>query len=77
MPAGVGSDLDRPWPLELLPFSCDALVLTQEEHDTLMASGSRFARELGRDARWVWCLRAAEHSPFSGPLPSLVQDRCG
>ncbi len=68
--AGVGSDLDLllidavasgpqhrrllSWPLELLPLSCDALVLTPEEHDTLMASGSRFATELRRDARWLW-----------------------
>jgi hypothetical protein len=69
--AGVGSDLDlllldaaasgpqherlRRWPLELLPLSCDALVLTPGEHEALMAAGSRFAAELERDARWVWC----------------------
>jgi UTP:GlnB (protein PII) uridylyltransferase len=68
--AGVGSDLDlllidaaasgpqqerlRRWPLELLPLSCDALVLTPSEHEELMAAGSRFATELERDARWVW-----------------------
>jgi hypothetical protein len=68
--AGVGSDLDLllidagasgpqhdrlpRWPLELLPLSCDALVLTPAEHEALMAAGSRFAAELRRDARWVW-----------------------
>jgi len=68
--AGVGSDLDlllidaaaegpqfgrlQHWPLELLPLSCDALVLTPGELDTLMASGQRMARELQRDARWIW-----------------------
>lgn len=68
--AGVGSDLDlllidaaasgpqqqrlRHWPLELLPLSCDALVLTPSEHEALMAAGSRFAVELERDARWLW-----------------------
>ncbi|KAF0652678.1 hypothetical protein L107_11010 [Cyanobium sp. Copco_Reservoir_LC18] len=91
--AGVGSDLDLllidagasgpqqarllSWPLEQLPLSCDALVFTPEEHDTLMAAGSRFAMGLGRDARWVWSRRAAEPSPLSGPLPSPMQDRCG
>ncbi|MCP9785158.1 nucleotidyltransferase domain-containing protein [Cyanobium sp. N5-Cardenillas] len=91
--AGVGSDLDLllidagasgpqhrrllNWPLALLPLSCDALVLTPEEHDALMAAGSRFAMELGRDARWLWSRRAAEHPAFSGPLRSPMQDRCG
>lgn len=73
--AGVGSDLDlllidaqargpqyqrlRSWPLERLPLSCDALVLTPDEHQTLTAAGSRFAQELQRDARWVWIRPAA------------------
>ena len=68
--AGVGSDLDLllidaaaegpqhgrllHWPLEQLPLCCDALVLTPVELDTLMASGQRMARELQRDARWIW-----------------------
>ncbi|WP_255010095.1 nucleotidyltransferase domain-containing protein [Cyanobium sp. ATX 6F1] len=68
--AGVGSDLDlllidaaasgpqherlRGWPLEQLPLSCDALVLTPREHADLLAEGSRFALELQRDARWLW-----------------------
>jgi hypothetical protein len=68
--AGVGSDLDlllidaaasgpqqerlRHWPLERLPLSCDAIVLTPGEHAELLAAGSRFASELQRDARWVW-----------------------
>ncbi len=74
--AGVGSDLDLllidavasgpqhrrllTWPLELLPLSCDALVLTPYEHDALMAAGSRFATQLRRDSRWVWTRRSAE-----------------
>jgi len=68
--AGVGSDLDlllveagasgpqrerlRHLPLEELPLSCDALVLTPEEHEQLLASGSRMAEELQRDTRWQW-----------------------
>lgn len=68
--AGVGSDLDlllidgaaegpqherlTRWALELLPLSCDALVLTPHEFSTLMASDQRMAQELGRDARWLW-----------------------
>ncbi|MBC1261809.1 nucleotidyltransferase domain-containing protein [Synechococcus sp. BSF8S] len=67
--AGVGSDLDlvlidataagpqnqrlRHWPLDQLPLSCDALVLTPAEFDQLMASGSRMAQELQRDLRWL------------------------
>ncbi len=74
--AAVGSDLDLllidarasgpqherllRWPLELLPLSCDALVLTPAEHEELLAGGSRFATELRRDARWVWS-RPATH----------------
>ena len=49
------------WPLELLPLSCDALVLTPAEHEALLAGGSRFANELRRDARWVWS-RPLSHS---------------
>ena len=41
------------WPLELLPLSCDALVLTPYEFEQLLASGSRMARELQRDLRWL------------------------
>jgi predicted nucleotidyltransferase len=68
--AGVGSDLDlllvdtgasgsqrerlRQLPLEELPLSCDALVLTPEEHEQLLASGSRMAQALQRDTRWQW-----------------------
>lgn len=68
--AGVGSDLDlllveagasgaqrerlRHLPLEELPLSCDALVLTPEEHDQLLASGSRMAQEIERDICWLW-----------------------
>ena len=67
--AGVGSDLDlllldqaaagpqqqrlQQWPLAELPLSCDALVLTPEEYDALIASGSRMALELQRDLRWL------------------------
>lgn len=72
--AGVGSDLDLLlidahasgsqqerlllWPLERLPLSCDALVLTPAEHSALLAEGSRFAGELRRDVRWVWPRRS-------------------
>jgi len=68
--AGVGSDLDlllvdaracglqrerlAELPLEELPLSCDALVLTPAEHDQLLAGDSRMARELERDTRWLW-----------------------
>jgi len=67
--AGVGSDLDLllvdgaatgpqqqrllTWPLEHLPLSCDALVLTPTELQELLASGSRMAIELQRDLRWL------------------------
>ncbi|QPN59165.1 nucleotidyltransferase domain-containing protein [Synechococcus sp. CBW1002] len=67
--AGVGSDLDLllvdaaasgpqyqrllHWPLEQLPLSCDALVLTPAELEQLLASGSRMAQELQRDLRWL------------------------
>ena len=67
--AGVGSDLDLllvdgvaigpqqqrllQWPLEQLPLSCDALVLTPEELHELLDSGSRMAIELQRDLRWL------------------------
>jgi predicted nucleotidyltransferase len=67
--ASVGSDLDlllvdesatgsqlerlRHWPLEQLPLSCDALVLTSVEVESLLASGSRMAQELKRDLRWL------------------------
>ncbi|MFZ9149142.1 MAG: nucleotidyltransferase domain-containing protein [Vulcanococcus sp.] len=67
--ASVGSDLDlllvdesatgaqserlRHWPLEQLPLSCDALVLTSVELESLLASGSRMAQELKRDLRWI------------------------
>jgi UTP:GlnB (protein PII) uridylyltransferase len=73
--AGVGSDLDLLlidarasgpqherlllWPLERLPLSCDALVLTPSEHQALLEAGARFATELRRDARWVWSRQAA------------------
>ena len=67
--ASVGSDLDvllidaaaagpqhqrlRHWPLERLPLSCDALVLTPAELQDLFASGSRMGCELQRDLLWV------------------------
>ena len=65
--ASVGSDIDlllidesatgspserlRHCPLEQLPLSCDALVLTSVELESLLASGSRMAKELKRDLR--------------------------
>ena len=67
--AGVGSDLYLllvdgaatgpqqqrllTWPLERLPLSCDALVLTPTELQELLTSGSRMAIELQRDLRWL------------------------
>ena len=67
--ASVGSDLDlllvdesatgsqserlMRWPLEQLPLSCDALVLTSVEVESLLASDSRMAQELKRDLRWI------------------------
>lgn len=60
--AGVGSDLDLllvdanasgpqhqrllHWPLEQLPLSCNALVLTPSELNELLEGGSRMARDL-------------------------------
>lgn len=68
--AGVGSDLDLllidrhsngpqhqrllVWPLEELPLSCDALVLTPSEHRDLLAGQSAMAAALARDSRWLW-----------------------
>lgn len=76
--AGVGSDLDLLlidrrahgpqqlrlllWPLEELPLSCDALVLTPGEHADLLASGSAMAAALQRECRWLW-----ERGQESGP----------
>lgn len=67
--ASVGSDIDlllvdesatgsqserlRHWPLEQLPLSCDALVLTSVELECLLASDSRMAQELKGDLRWI------------------------
>lgn len=67
--ASMGSDLDlllidgaaagpqhqrlRQWPLERLPLSCDALVLTPLELADLLAGGSRMAQELQRDLLWL------------------------
>jgi predicted nucleotidyltransferase len=67
--ASVGSDLDlllvdasaegpqhlrlRHWPLERLPLSCDALVLTPAELDNLINGPSRMGAELKRDLRWL------------------------
>jgi hypothetical protein len=67
--ASVGSELDllliddlaegaqherlRHWPLERLPLSCDALVLTSAEFAQLIGSESRMAKELQTDLRWL------------------------
>ena len=67
--ASVGSDLDvllideaatgpqhlrlQHWPLERLPLSCDALVLTPAELGALLAGGSRMGCELQSDLRWL------------------------
>ena len=68
--ATVGSDLDllivdraatglqwqrlQRWPLEQLPLSCDALVLTPEELERLLGSDQRMATALQSDLRWLW-----------------------
>ena len=68
--ATVGSDLDllivdvaatgaqwqrlQLWPLEQLPLSCDALVLTPEEYERLLGSEQRMATEWQSDLRWLW-----------------------
>jgi predicted nucleotidyltransferase len=67
--AAVGSDLDLllvdasaegpqhlrllHWPLERLPLSCDALVLTPAELDVLLTGPGRMGAELKRDLRWL------------------------
>ena len=67
--SSVGSDIDlllidesaigsqskrlRHWPLEQLPLTCDALVLTSDELQSLFSNGSRMAQELKRDLRWL------------------------
>lgn len=68
--ATVGSDLDllivdraapglqwqrlQRWPLEQLPLSCDALVLTPQELERLLGSDQRMATALQSDLRWLW-----------------------
>lgn len=54
--AAVGPQYGRlmRWPLEHLPLSCDALVLTPEELQTLLASDQRLGRDLNSDLRWLW-----------------------
>ncbi len=67
--AGVGSDLDlvaviesspEPferravgWDLSSLPVPAEILVYTREEWERLQRQGSRFARTLQREARWL------------------------
>ena len=67
--ASVGSDLDLllideaadgpqhqrlcAWPLERLPLSCDALVLTPAELEQLFGGSSRMAQELQTDLLWL------------------------
>ena len=67
--AAFGSDLDlilvdagasggqcerlQQWSLAELPLSCDALVLTPAELEQRLNDGSRMARELWRDLRWL------------------------
>ena len=89
--AGVGSDLDlvlidrnatgtaserfRRWPFEILPLSCDALILTPTEWDQLLLTGranavqdpatAAMAKALERDCRWLWirdaCAKEKNH----------------
>lgn len=67
--ASVGSDLDlllvdrlaqgpqhqrlQQWPLERLPLSCDALILTPAELEALLAQPGRMADALRSDLRWL------------------------
>lgn len=67
--AAFGSDLDlilvdaeasggqverlQQWPLDELPLSCDALVLTPAELEQRLNDGSRMAMELKSDLRWL------------------------
>lgn len=67
--ASVGSDLDlvlvdaqaigpqherlRLWPLERLPLSCDALVITPQALEQLLQGSDRMAVELRADLRWL------------------------
>jgi hypothetical protein len=41
------------WPLERLPLSCDALVLTPTELEQLLGGSSRMAQELQSDLVWL------------------------
>jgi len=66
---GVGSDLDLvavvrdselpferraiEWDLTPLPVAADLLVYTRAEWDSLMTSGTRLARVLATDVRWL------------------------
>lgn len=72
--AAVGSDLDLllidrnargpqqerlpQWPLELLPLACDALVLSPQELQALLAPADglpgRMGQAVGRECRWLW-----------------------
>jgi hypothetical protein len=55
--AGVsGSQRERlrHLPMEKIPLSCDALVLTPEVHEQLLATGSRMAQALQSDILWQW-----------------------
>ena len=77
--ASVGSDLDLllidrqttgpqqqrllVWPLEELPLSCDALVLTPSEHHDLLAGESAMGAALARDSRWLWQRRSSPLRP--------------
>ena len=67
--AGFGSDLDlvaivreadepferraASWPFEELPVPAELLIYTLGEWDALMASGTRFARALRDEVRWL------------------------
>lgn len=89
--AGVGSDLDlvlvdrkatgtaserlRRWPFEIVPLSCDALILTPTEWNQLLLTGcpgavqdpatAAMAKALERDCRWLWirdaCAKEKSH----------------
>ena len=61
------------WPLEKLPLSCDALVLTPMELEELLASGSRMALELQRDLRWLPMDGLIGCAGYQGPVVPLEQ----
>jgi hypothetical protein len=42
------------WDALALPVPADVIVYTRDEWERMRATGSRFAREVEREAIWVW-----------------------